>query len=475
MTVGSGGGTGSGAIGTNGGGAIVIETANLIVNGTISADSNSGSPSAGGGAGGSIYIKTNVLGGSGGYFSARGGSAAGTGDPGAGGGGRIAIYYNTSTLPNLEGSVSARGGLISWAGAGGNGTVILVDEDNLNVTFIGGRFQGASGAASETTNTVFYNASNPGLWNVNNVKLTGLTYSDVNMTLNASGKISFENVSYGGTNFQMFSISNAQEVEFSRSSLSTNLDITGVGNLLVDSFSSLSASSLGYPRGAGYRGPGNNVGGCTEYDSRYGAAHGGAGEGTDEGYIYGSSFWPTTVGSGACNGDGGGTIIILAVNATILGSIGADGSGGCVAGGRYLVAGASAGSILINTTYLNITGSLSAQGTNCYGSADGGFADGGGGRIAVYYSEGTVSDNVINTWGVDGGWYVTPGGQSGAGWGGGERGTMIVANLKDRNVWLSKGFRFQGITGQASESTNLSFFVAGRPSYLNVQNLTIFP
>ncbi len=89
----------------HGGGSLrIIVSGTLENNGSISADAE---PWKNGASGGSIYVTTNVLSGSG-TFTALGGNTRGyiTG-VGAGGGGRVAVYYDTS---DFVGTTSAKGG-----------------------------------------------------------------------------------------------------------------------------------------------------------------------------------------------------------------------------------------------------------------------------------------------------------------------------------------------------------------------------
>ena len=103
---GSGGGKGGA-----GGGAIRLNVAGILtVDGSVSANGNDGNFYGGGGSGGSIYITTNTLTGSG-NIAAVGGSSTdegSVGDGGGGAGGRIALYYATSTF---TGTMSVYGGL----------------------------------------------------------------------------------------------------------------------------------------------------------------------------------------------------------------------------------------------------------------------------------------------------------------------------------------------------------------------------
>lgn len=107
--------------GASGGGKILINSQNLIVNGTISAKGlavATNSVIGGGGSGGSIKIETGTLAGSG-SINANGGEGTTINfyPSGAGGGGRIAINYDELSLP--EDNIQAFGGTQKYAGAAG--------------------------------------------------------------------------------------------------------------------------------------------------------------------------------------------------------------------------------------------------------------------------------------------------------------------------------------------------------------------
>ena len=121
--LGSGGGAEGGTVGGSGGGAIRLDVGGtLYLEGDISADGSIGgswgfnAQFGGGGSGGSIWIETEGLLGSG-NIGANGGNSGG-GSAGGGGGGRIAIYYDTDTF---TGSVTAYGG--TGYQRGGAGTI----------------------------------------------------------------------------------------------------------------------------------------------------------------------------------------------------------------------------------------------------------------------------------------------------------------------------------------------------------------
>jgi len=116
---GSGGGAGSVATpgGSEGGGAIRLSVAGaLLVEGTISANGNVGlQDNSGGGSGGSIWITSGLVGGSGQLLAQGGGGELFGG--GGGGGGRVAVYKLTN---HFQGLISASGGPGFSSGATGS-------------------------------------------------------------------------------------------------------------------------------------------------------------------------------------------------------------------------------------------------------------------------------------------------------------------------------------------------------------------
>ena len=109
-----------GARGGNGGGAIKLSVSGTTtVNGSILANGETISDTyVGGGSGGSIWIDTNTLTGSG-TIAANGGNSPGAGNPaGGGGGGRIAIYYQNRSGTMTQGTATSS---ITVNGGTGNG------------------------------------------------------------------------------------------------------------------------------------------------------------------------------------------------------------------------------------------------------------------------------------------------------------------------------------------------------------------
>ncbi|MBK8001594.1 MAG: hypothetical protein IPK15_23550 [Verrucomicrobia bacterium] len=115
---GSGGGSDSGPSGS-GGGWIRMQSANLVLNGSVLANGGNGSTFGGGGSGGGIRILARNWSGSG-QIRANGG--AGGSQSGGGGGGRIAIVHeNDSVFPVAN--ISTTGG--TGFGFGASGSVVV--------------------------------------------------------------------------------------------------------------------------------------------------------------------------------------------------------------------------------------------------------------------------------------------------------------------------------------------------------------
>ena len=115
---GSAGGAGSNETGANGGGVLELRVSTLLnVEGTISADGDDASHSAGGGSGGSVYIKVEQDMTGSGKISVRGGSST---SGGGGGGGRLTV--DVARDYHFLGDFSLCGGSSVHAQAGGSGS-----------------------------------------------------------------------------------------------------------------------------------------------------------------------------------------------------------------------------------------------------------------------------------------------------------------------------------------------------------------
>lgn len=173
-------------------------------------------------------------------------------------------------------------------------------------------------------------------------------------------------------------------------------------NVTVETGSFISATATGY---AGCAGPGAGTSG--DLVGR-GGSYGGRGGQSLTDLTYGSALNPSNLGSGGCayqsdaakSGKGGGAITIIASGqVSIAGSILANGGNGISKTGGYQTGGGSGGTINISTASITGAGSITANGGNGYNS--GGV--GGGGRVSVFYSSGSLSSMTISaTKGVTG-------------------------------------------------------------------------
>jgi RHS repeat-associated protein len=368
--LGSAGGAGSGAAGGAGGGAIRLVVSNTFrLEGTVAADGASGLVQpyrgiSGGGAGGSIWIETTLLMGSG-SLRANGGNrpAIGSTDDGGGGaGGRIAVHATTNLF---AGTFSARGG----AGyvPGGAGTLYLRDEQQAAARLVldnGGR-TGAPEAALSVSPGELDELSLAGgvrldLRLAEGVQLRGVQLSDSELTL--AGELRVANdVQLRGTSKLTHGAgdTNGLRVIAGRQLLvetNASIDVSGKGLLPTTEVSGESGGSYGGP-GVNWSGQSNPIFGDERIPLDLGI--GGA----------------STAGQ-ACRG--GGLVWIDTPELLVAGRIVANGQNDVAATG-----GGSGGSILINTARLPGGGGLEANGGNGYssGTASG---SGGGGRIAIH-------------------------------------------------------------------------------------------
>jgi hypothetical protein len=120
MDLGSGGGTGSCSRGGDGGGLILIDATNVVMNGAISANGEAvGCGAPGSGSGGTIHIAADTVSGSGSIIA-----DGAAGDVGGGGGRIFVLSTNPATL---TGTIDALGGL-GGSAHGQNGTVYIPNK-----------------------------------------------------------------------------------------------------------------------------------------------------------------------------------------------------------------------------------------------------------------------------------------------------------------------------------------------------------
>jgi len=356
FSLGSGGGGGYGDgtdTGCTGGGAIkLIATGTTTINGTVSANGGGGATNGGGGSGGSIYISTVDLAGTG-SFSAIGGSPYY-----AGGGGRIAVYFSgdSDSSKGFGGTINVSGGTGS-SGSGLPGTAIVQNSTTGDLYILTSQQWDVKTGREESEHTF------------------GNLLVDNNSTWTLEGYYTTES---DGVGF-----------------------VFTVNDFTLESGSIITATGQGYAGGSGNNVDGHGPGGGSgaNYGKGAGGGYGGTGgnssDGGSGGSTYGSESNPVDLGSGGGGGyldpesgaSGGGAIKVVASgDITIDGGIYARG-GSSTNGG-----GGSGGSIYFSADTISGSGEIYANG----GSSTNG-AGGGGGRVALHYA----ANSLTNTPNVD--------------------------------------------------------------------------
>ena len=177
-------GSGSNNNGGVGGGAIILNVTGIsIVNGSISALGTGGSGQAGG-SGGTIFVTSYALSGSG-NISVNGATPT----YGAGGGGRISItLLNGTDFSNFTGNMSSFGGSGSYPAAAG--TIYLKAANQNYGTLIVDNNGVSTGATTLISNNVTYNGTS-NLFNFNIINISRLGQLEINfsVTLNLTNTI----------------------------------------------------------------------------------------------------------------------------------------------------------------------------------------------------------------------------------------------------------------------------------------------
>ncbi len=418
---GSSGGLGGGS----GGGALrLIVGGAFILNGSVSANGNSGTTNrSGGGSGGSVWITAQRISGAG-AISANGGS----GEPvhgNGGGGGRVAIECETNTF---VGSIAAHGG--PGARAGGAGTVyVAVTGGNARLS------ADNNGRAGANTPIQITNACD--------------------LAVSGGAAVIFPSALTVG---HLVVVSNSWLTVPAFQSPGEIVNLTVTGSVTIASQSGIIVDARGY---SGGQGPGRGYASTfqgTIYGS--GGGYGGQGgmappnsaSGPVGGNSYGSIYTPGDLGSGGGGfggdlsplGSPGGGAVRLTVGGTLLldGIISANGSAAVPQGGGA----GSGGSIWLTAGTMAGSGSISANGGSANPLLGGG---GGGGRIALYYST-NLFTGAISAQGGDGAnaggagtIYTQPSGASGhllvdnGGRIGGTTSLLIISGIQ--NVTISGG------------------------------------
>jgi hypothetical protein len=367
---------------TVGGTTTVASAGNLTANGL-------GLGNFGGGSGGSVFLTTGWLTGSGGIM-AQGETMLYNGNAG-GGGGRVAIVLTGAgaDFSTWTGSNSAYGGG-GPGGAGAAGTVylrtkagagsLIVDNNGLvtlgvvmtlmpnsvdlnsfsNVTVHHKGVLGVRGDTAldfRTANLVTYGATNSFIDIV----------SDTNVIYPSPWTISGYTLCGEGISRTLTNLIIGNDGALSHCQNSTNelykLNLTIVGDLTVLSNGAIHADYKGYATG---KGPSTGDG----------ASYGGLGGACAP--TYGSIVSPTNFGSGGAgyNTYGGGAIRLAVAGTTTVAAAGAISANGQAAGNGGAGAG---GSVFLTTGWLTGSGIIRANG----GTYQYNFASGGGGRVAI--------------------------------------------------------------------------------------------
>ncbi len=392
--LGSGGGgydgLGSGTGGSGGGALRLDVTGTLTLDGEITADGESVSTGRGegGGSGGSLYVTTSVLAGSG-AFSADGGSSL-TSRGGGGGGGRVVIYYDDGDGFSGYSTSTASGG--AGLADGGDGSVAFLDTSSGYPSLVVNRNMVLS--ADETYRFADITVRNGAI-----LTIGGGT------TVTAAGTIHL--------------LENSQiVVEALYTGAQVDDEWVGEGvtihaeNVIVEAGSVITADAQGYLGGSNSAGvgPGSSDGGNA--GATY-AGTGGDGQWGDPNTdSYGDALAPTDLGSGGSGYDGlgggtggaGGGALQLDVSGTLTldGEITADGES--VGTGRG-EGGGSGGSLYVVAETLTGSGTFSADGGSSLTNRGGG---GGGGRVVVYYLDGDAYSGYVTST-ADGGSGVNAG------------------------------------------------------------------
>ncbi|QQS61821.1 MAG: hypothetical protein IPN70_02795 [Candidatus Moraniibacteriota bacterium] len=400
---------GSGGTSISGAGSVILNvTGSVFLNGSITTIGSDRGASAG--SGGSVNISTTTFSGAG-VIKANGGGANG-------GGGRVAVKL---TSGNDFGSVTmqaygtATGTIYTETASqgSGNGTVIIDNNNRASSVFtvipstqtwtIKNLVLRNKGQISVPTGTTLI------LDNPNSVTgLAGSSAIDSGIALRGGtfdlpqGLLNIENwaliadlphtlngdiiVKSGG--YMTHSANGSTELYKMNLTINGNLDVQTGGQINVD--------GKGYSGGPGF--------------GTYGGSYGGqSATGGTMGITYGSYLNPENIGSGGTSISGAGSVIL-----NVTGSVFLNGSITTIGSDRGASAG-SGGSVNISTTTFSGAGVI---------KANGGGANGGGGRVAVKLTSGNDFGSVtMQAYGTATGTIYTETASQGSG-----NGTVIIDN-----------------------------------------------
>ncbi|MCP5009814.1 MAG: hypothetical protein GY942_07550, partial [Aestuariibacter sp.] len=387
-----------------------------------------------GGSGGSIWIETPVISGSG-TIQANGGAGGDTTDDGGGGsGGRIALHSSNNSF---SGAYEATGG--SSSRFGGAGTIYVTDGISAGDLLIDNGGNGSSSAALPAGEYTFDNIILSGEGDLTFLEPTSVvTLTNSNLSGDGTGRLVVQGniiapadftidgafvavqgqlsgpediTTTGSGGLELYASTPWHSGVYTFNSLTVgdntallarayvtndgdDSDDYGIelrlNDLVIESGGTVQAGGLGYAEGNGPGTPaardGSSVGAA-------GAGHGGfGGQGGGNtsaiGSPYGDPFQPTTLGSGGGNGDdvggsGGGAIHLVVSNSLVVDGLisanGLDGSSFSFDG----AGGGSGGSIWIETPVISGSGTIQANGGAGGDTTDDG-GGGSGGRIALH-------------------------------------------------------------------------------------------
>jgi hypothetical protein len=463
-----GGGWSTSAGGGNGGGAILIDASGaVVVDGTISADGDTGyANNCGGGSGGSIYITCNTFSGNGGIVRAKGGNKQIYSNS-SGGGGRIAVIYDTGAqallpVPSVVFSAAPGAETATLSRSGDVGTLYFPDSRFLAETIVhSGQWMAPGFDRWAPENLIISNAwirfieqdfeltvSNSFTMLGGNIPLNRFDITPA--SISCGGDFVITNISgvTSGSYVYLYMPSNSIPSEDGCGasvtvggtlSVSPNSVIyphchptngAGVGfymrDFVLSAGAKVNADTLGFAGGTNLtdhgKGPGRTLSTGFAGGSGYGGTGGCSVAYNVGGVVYGSSNAPVHPGSGSGYSSwgpgpagvaGGGMVRLTASRSVILnGAITANG------GAPSLNWGGSSGGggIYIYCRWFSGSGSLSARGANSPPYHGGGA--GGGGRIAVWREKDMSSLSSVSV----------AGGAAGSGTGGGV-GTIVWVDV----------------------------------------------
>lgn len=373
---------GSGGSNSGGGAMSLLVSEVFTNNGKVEANGLNGVQiglidHGGGGSGGSIYVETSILNGTG-IFEANGGNGSGINQGGGGGGGRIALYMTEGNFP-AESATNAHayGGTVNTSGGPGTVYVAVVSENPHNQGSLYIRNDDRAGRSATIP---------AGMYLLNTVHI------GKNVTVWTATNPSESYYDYAGNLVQGRGVLFDLKGNFT---LEEGAFILGIGaGFGSDQGPGKGSVGTGYSGGGG--GANGGDGGAGQSDGANIPAAGGL--------KFGDQLQPLTLGAGggtsgagAQGGAGGGAFGVIARgylndddefvegNVVIAGNINMSGAEGKVSspGGG----GGAGGSILVHGNTCTISGNLLAQG-GAGGNSDIDGGSGGGGRVSILYNIG---------------------------------------------------------------------------------------